>query len=334
MENRYRRKKDEGNIVSKLERMLPFRERLLSRLSFKRLRSNIRRWIVKALAAAAALVGLFYLLCYVLDQAASMSIDKIDYRSAHAMFDRRSCLDLLGLKNSVNLATLSTKSLEQKLMAQPHIESASVRAELPDTLVIEVEERLPIVFVAQESDVKTGTKRRLFTDPKGHVFEADPNMHRDFMGAPVWHLPPGCCPRLEPGVVINEKAMMPICELIKATNCYDPTQIPPIREIQCPHEWELRLVLENGTTVRMEVYNIAEQTERLAGILDYLRRSGQQASGINVIPKENPVIVPIEDTPVHSEATSADESRGSERSTRNGRSERNGRTGRTGRRSR
>lgn len=328
MENRYRRRKEEGNIVSKLEKMLPFRERLLSRLSIKRFRSNIRRWLAMALAVAATLVGLFYLLSYALDQAASMSIDKIDYRSAHAMFDRRSCLDLLGLKGSVNLATLSTKSLEQKLMTQPHIESASVRAELPDTLVIEVEERLPIVFVAQEADVKTGTKRRLFTDPKGHVFEADPNMHRDFMGAPIWYLPPGSCHRLEPGVVINEKAMMPICELIKATNCYDPTQIPPIREIQCPHEWELRLVLENGTTVRMEVYNITEQTERLAGILDYLRRSGQQASDINVIPKENPVIIPIEEAPERSEATSADESNSSERSTRNGRS------GRTERRSR
>ncbi|HIX89145.1 MAG TPA: FtsQ-type POTRA domain-containing protein [Candidatus Akkermansia intestinavium] len=292
MENRYRPRNEDRNIVSRLEKMLPFWERLWSRMTLRRILSSLKRWLLVTVLAAAALVGLFFVVYYAIDKAASLSIDKINIQSRHGMIDRDEILKLLGLKGAVNLATLNAHGMEKRLEACPAIESATVRAELPDTLVIEVAERIPIVYVAMETDVDTGVSRELFMDPEGHVFPADPNTYADFLGVPVWYLPPGSCDKLEPGTVLSPELIAPICDIIRASNLYDPaTEIPPIREIFRPKDWEIRLILEGGTEVRMAVYDVTSQMARLAMVLEHARRTKRHISSANVIPEQNPAVI-------------------------------------------
>lgn len=295
MENRYRPRNEDRNIVSRLEKMLPFWDRLWSRMTLRRILGSLRRWMLSIILAAAALFALGFAVYYAIDKAASLSIDKISIQARHGMIDRREILDLLGLKSSVNLATLNVHGMEKRLEASPAIESATVRAELPDTLVIEVAERIPIVYVAMETDVDTGISRKLFMDPEGHVFPADPNTYADFLGVPVWYLPAGSCEKLEPGTVLPPELISPICDIIRASNLYDPvTEIPPIREIFRPKDWEIRLILEGGTEVRMAVYDVTSQMARLAMVLEHARRTKRHISSANVIPEQNPAVIFID----------------------------------------
>ena len=124
MENRYRPRNEDRNIVSRLEKMLPFWERLWSRMTLRRILSSLKRWLLVTVLAAAALVGLFFVVYYAIDKAASLSIDKINIQSRHGMIDRDEILTLLGLKRAVNLATLNAHGMEKRRAACPPTEPA------------------------------------------------------------------------------------------------------------------------------------------------------------------------------------------------------------------
>lgn len=298
-QNRYRR--SDKSVVPLLERALSLRERLFSRVALKRGLEALRRWCVILFFAAIILAALGYALFYAVEKAASLSIDKIAYSSTRGMITKQQALDILGLEGAVNLATFDAGGMEKKLMANPAIESAHIRAELPETLVIDIKERIPIVYVAMGSDVHTGDSNKLFMDPSGYLFPVNEDFHSQFMGVPIWYLNSEDAVKLEPGNTLDPAVTDPIRDLIRASNLYDPTRIPPIREIFRPKDWKIILTLEGGAEVEMSVHDIEAQMERLAMVLEHARATKRFIRSANVIPRQNPVVI-FMDTPQSSDA--------------------------------
>ena len=147
-----------------------------------------------------------------------------------------------------------------------------------------------------ESGASTGRRTRLFMDPKGVLFPVNAEYHSKYMGVPTWYLQMADVKELKVGERIAEERCRPIRELIAASNAYDLTEIPAIREIFRPKEWKIQLTLDNGTSVTMQVYEIKEQMERLAMILEHAQVTGMKARSINVIQRINPTVIPAEDT--------------------------------------
>lgn len=293
-ENRYRGAKPSN--VKLLERALSLRERLFSMIAVRRGLKRLWRWVKFLLIAAPVMALLWYVADYALEKAYGLSIEHISFKSQRGIINKEQALHILGIEGSVNMATLNTESLKRRLEAEPSVRSATIRAELPSTLYIEVEERIPIVYVEMESGASTGNRARFFMDPEGVLFSAREDYHSLYMGVPTWYLREEDVEELREGAVLSPQRIRPITELVKAANTYDPEQIPPINEIFRPKDWEIRLVLESGTEVRMEVRQIREQMDRLALILDHARATGRLVRSANVIPAHNPVATFI-DTP-------------------------------------
>ena len=57
------------------------------------------------------------------------------------------------------------------------------------------------------------------------------------------------------------------------------------------------VTLDNGTEVIMQAYEIKEQLERLAMVLEHSRVTRKPIRSVNVIPKINPAVI-YADTPV------------------------------------
>ncbi|MBQ1960655.1 MAG: hypothetical protein II349_03940, partial [Akkermansia sp.] len=131
-------------------------------------------------------------------------------------------------------------------------------------------------------------------DPKGILFPVNAEYHSKYMGVPTWYLQLSDVKELKAGERIAEERCRPIRELIAASNAYDLTEIPAIREIFRPKEWKIQLTLDNGVAVTMQVYEIKEQMERLAMILEHVQVTGMPARSINVIQKINPTVIPAE----------------------------------------
>lgn len=287
-QNKYRTEKQN---VQLLEKALSLKERLFSLLALKRGVRRLRRWFIIALIALPIIWGIVHSINYAVEKAYSLSIDNISYVSRHGMISRKQAMELLSIKDAVNMATLDVKGMEATLEAHPCISAAHIRAEMPDTLHIEIDERIPVVFVEKENGIDTGNRTRLFMDPAGVLFPVNEAYHRNFMNAPTWYLQPEDVEEMAAGSVINEETCRPIKELIAASNAYNLTEIPAICEIFRPKDWKLIVTLENGTEVLMQVYDIKDQLARLAVLLEHARVTGKPMRSINVIPKLNPAVI-------------------------------------------
>lgn len=274
-----------------LEQALSLRDRLFSLIAVKRGLKRLKRWALTLLWLIPLLGGISYLCRYAIEQAGSLSIEKVSYKSRHDMINKEQAMQLLGLKGSVNLPTFDAAGTQARLEQEPAIASAHIRAELPDTLHVEIEERIPIAYVEEESGAATGSNARMFVDPSGVLFPINEQYHRLYLGVPVWYLRVGDARKLAAGERIDDAVCRPIRELIAAANKYDTTEIPPIREIFRPKEWQILLTLDTGTEVMMMVYNLDEQMERLAMVLEHARATGRTIRSANVIPRINPVVI-------------------------------------------
>lgn len=287
--NKYRSQKGEDN-VRLLESALPLLERLFGPTARRRAFRALRRWFLILLLAAPVVAGILWGINYAVEKAYSMSIDNISYESGQKLITKEQVLELLGIKGSINMATLNATGMQKKLESNPCIESAHIRAEFPDTLCIEVEERVPVVYVEMEHAADTGRRSRLFMAPDGTLFPVVESYHRNFLGLPVWYLRPGDVQDFRVGAVVEEKVRRPIVDLVTVANMYSLVEIPAIREIFRPKEWKILMTLDSGTEVEMQVYNIKGQMERLAMILEHARATNRKASAVNVIPRINPTV--------------------------------------------
>lgn len=287
-QNKYRTEKQN---VQLLEKALSLKDRLFSLLAFKRGARRLRRWLLILLVAAPICWGLWYVINLAVEKAYSLSIDNVSYVSRHGLISRTQAMEILGIKNAINMATLDVNGMERTLENHPCIAAATIRAEMPETLHIEVDERIPVVYVEMENGAETGNSTRLFMDSKGVLFPVEENYHRNFLNAPTWYIQPEDVAEFSSGAIIEEQVCRPIKELIAASNAYNLTEIPAISEIFRPKEWKMIIMLENGTEVLMQVYEIKEQLARLAMILEHARVSKRAIRSANVIPKINPAVI-------------------------------------------
>lgn len=291
--NKYRREKQNVHL---LEQALSLKERLFSLLAFKRGARRLRKWLIVALIAAPIIWGIKVAVDYAIEKAYSMSIENVSYVSRHGLISRSQVMEILGIKNAINMATLDVSGMQDALSAHPCIANATIRAEMPETLHIEIDERIPVVYVEMENGAETGNRTRLFMDPKGVLFPVVEDYHRNFLNVPTWYLQPEDIKELKAGVSIADKKSRPIKELIAASNAYNLVEIPAICEIFCPKEWKMVITLDNGTEVIMQAYEIKEQLERLAMVLEHSRVTKKPIRSVNVIPKINPAVI-YADTP-------------------------------------
>ncbi len=291
MSQKNRHRSERRRNVRLLERALSLRDRLFSLLAVKRGLHRVRHGLVVLLLLAAVGAGVYYFTIYAVGKASALSIENITYESRQRFISKEQALDILGITGPVNLATLDAAGMEAKLEKNLCIEDARIRVAPPDTLHIEVDERIPVSYVEMESAAGTGQRTRLFMCPEGVLFPVEPAFHRDFLNAPTWYLHPTDVNALEPGEIIPEGKRRPILELIAASNHYDTLEIPRIREIFRPKEWKIIITLEDGTEVLMQVYDLREQMDRLAMILEHARATKRHARTVNVIPRLNPTII-------------------------------------------
>lgn len=277
--------------VKLLEAALSLKHRFFSLVALRRGLRRLRRWTIILLIALPLLAALIWGCMTAVEKAYSLSIDKVTFDARQNLISKEQAMQILGIEESINMTSLDTGAMKAKLEEHLCIESAHIRAELPDTLHIEINERIPVVYVEQESGAETGNRVRFFMDPSGHLFPVMPEFHRNFMGVPVWYLQPGDVSEFKAGAVIDEEKRRPITELVSAANMYSLVEIPAIREIFRPKEWKIIVTLEGGTEVLMQVYDLKGQMERLSMILEHCRATQRRARSINVVPRLNPTVI-------------------------------------------
>lgn len=274
-----------------MERSLPWTIRFFNRFTLIKGWCFLKHWGRRGLWILPALWGIWYLAGKVMESAYSLDLRSIAY-SSNGIIPREYTMNLLDIKEKVNLTSIDVKEFEKRLLASPAIASARVQKELPSTLHIEVTAHVPVVRLAyEESPAWEGAERPvLFMDPDGYIFPYEEKIHADYKDLPVWNVTPVQVTPLRSGTRVRPRECAPVIELIRLINRYPITAIPAVVSISRPKDWQILLLLENGTEVQMTVYNLAEQVDRLSWILENARARHKFIRRANVIPRTNPAV--------------------------------------------
>ncbi len=267
--------------VDKINELLYHRHRLLGHL----------RSILAILLALGVLSAVIYLLVDQIDTHVQHTpIHTIEYESRGYITEQQA-LALLKIEPKAALSSLNIEQLNRDLQAQPCIKRGSVTIKLPDTLSIQIEERLPLCYVERAQGVITGERERYFISDDGTIFPNIREYYADFQSLPIWYVNPRDYEQFAVNKRITASALRPILETLTAVSRYELKELPAIREILRPKAWKTQLILETGTEVTMSVMNIDEQIKRLVMILKHARSSRLHPRSINIIPKLNPTVI-------------------------------------------
>ncbi len=250
----------------------------------------LRSWIT--LLVILCIIGSigYYVASVVGKQAVTHTIQTVRFES-EGYIDQSEALALLGLTAQSSVASIDSAKLNERLKNHPCIKQGSFSLELPDTIHIQIVERLPLCYVEEQQAVLRGTRVRHFVCEDGYIIPNIEAFYRAFHNAPTWYVKPSDYERFEVGARIKPDSIKPVLETLTAVNVYELKDLPPVREILRPKAWKTQLILETGTEVTMNVFDIKEQVERLVKILQHARVNRREVRSINVIPKINPSVI-------------------------------------------
>lgn len=276
--------------VRHLENRFTYMQRLKDVLTTRRGLLKLRVYGLYLAAAIILVCGANELYSRLVQKAYSAHIEHIKYQS-NGIVEQSHAIQILGLTTESTFAKLDCQQMKQQLEAEPIIASARVLKERPNTLVIHVNERLPLAYVQMlNSAGEVEPPQSLFIDASGYLFPVVEQQHTPFLNSPTWYLKASDLEEFKAGAQVKESSYKPIVELLSEVNRYSLSEIPLIKSIQCPKDWKIVLSLATGTEVMMKNSEIASQVERLYQILEHARTTNRQVHSANVIPSKNPAV--------------------------------------------
>ncbi len=269
------------NAIDKINELLYLRYRLLGHL----------RSILAIIFALVTLSGITYLIVTQVDEHVQhIPIQSVEYES-RGYINEQQALKLLNIDPKAHISSLDIEQLNRDLLAQPCIKRGSITLKLPDTLSIQIEERLPLCYVERAQGVITGERERYFISDDGTIFPNISEYYQDFQSLPIWYVNPRDYEEFALNKRITPLALQPILETLTAVSGYELKELPAIREILRPKPWKTQLILETGAEVTMSVTDVEGQIQRLVMILKHARSNRLKPRSINVIPKLNPSVI-------------------------------------------
>ena len=203
--------------------------------------------------------------------AAAVTLTRSPYFAAHRIevsgtshVTRSEVLRIAGITPGTNVFTLDAGSAEARLERDPWIARATVRKDLPSTLVIGIEERVAVAVV----DV--GGALRLVADDGALLESALP---RTAAGLPT-------IASTEPGVQPGPDAIGGAARAIAAMA---PSLRSRIHSVSILSDGQLRVDLSSGTEVAYgEAAELSEKAMALRALLDYAMEKGASVISADV----------------------------------------------------
>ena len=170
-------------------------------------------------------------------------------------------LSISGVKPSQNILALSLEVIAQKIKTNPWVDEVSVVRELPNRLIIEIQERKPIALVKREENL-------FFLDSRGLIFK---KFEGEEANLPVLT---GCAENGTDDRPLIKKSIE-LIDLLSASNSFP--QIRNVSEIHGDENLGFSIFLDSGLCLRIGFGDYENKLKRLKPVLaDLVRRNIEQ----------------------------------------------------------
>jgi cell division septal protein FtsQ len=203
--------------------------------------------------------------------------------------ERPQVLAATGVRERSNLLEYDLKSIREKALALPQVESVEVERILPDALRITLRERVPVAWI---SCLPAGWRARtatsgLLVDQDGQLFRCE-SLAPDLLGLAVIELVDAA--GLAPGANLPAGNARAALELITDLNRSNDATLPRLSEVAVRNGYALEITLENGETAWLSPEEPIEDYHRLALMIEHFQRHDQTITFANLLPRKNVAI--------------------------------------------
>lgn len=189
-------------------------------------------------------------------------------------------MEYAGLSLGTNLFAVDLKRVKRELESVPIVARVVVRRQLPDTLEVQVAERLPVARLGHESEGYP-----LAVDGEGHVLGPSGVSLR--LPSITGYRTRG----LRPGMILDEPALKSALELLELADEPVFNRFLRIRRIHLASEEHMDVYLDRGEQVRFPYQGMRRRLEQLCEIIKRSADEGRAIAFVDMTVQRNfPVV--------------------------------------------
>lgn len=200
---------------------------------------------------------------------------------------------ILGLTGQENVLFLNIEKLEEKLKKRSDIVNVFINRELPATLVIELEERVPVAWLeCPQDNLFAGNKQTgLFVDASGHVFSYDPELHKRYESSPVIRVAPPGQGHYTSGSTFQDVSPRQGISFLRTSKAFVQEGLPLVTSIDFVNDWSFIAHFADGMEITFGLYDHERQLHDLALVVKHANATNRSIKSANMMPARNMPVV-------------------------------------------
>lgn len=200
---------------------------------------------------------------------------------------------ILGLTGRENVLFLNIEKLEEKLKKRSDIVNAFISRELPASLVIELEERVPVAWLeCPQNNLFAGNKQTgLFVDASGHVFSYDPELHKRYESSPVIRVAPPEEGHYASGSTFQDVSPRQGISFLRTSKVFVQEGLPLVASLDFVNDWSFVAHFTDGMEITFGLYDHERQLHDLALVVKHANATNRSIKSANMMPTLNMPVV-------------------------------------------
>ena len=202
------------------------------------------------------------------------------------------------LNSSIFGITLS--EVEDRLVARHEIISATVKRELPATIVVDIKERRPFAWIdcPAQKMIARDAKQGYVIDHQGYLYACPAMQYEAALALPIITVGAEDAELLIAGTVIETKSLKRSLNLLDAAATVSGSPLPWINRIAPYQKWGFKVWTRDHVEAVFGLEDHERQMNDLLTSMKYASGKGMQIASINLIPERNfPVVLRSENQP-------------------------------------
>jgi POTRA domain, FtsQ-type len=205
-----------------------------------------------------------------------------------------------GISLNSSIFGISLGEVEDRLMARHEIISASVKRELPATIVVEIKERQPFAWIEcpTKNMIARDAKQGYVIDHQGFLYACPAMQYDAALCMPIITVAADDADLLIAGTVIETKSLKRSLNLLDVAARVSGSPLPWINRIAPYQKWGFKVWTRDNVEAVFGLEDHDRQMNDLLTSMKYASGKGMQIASINLIPERNfPVVLRSGDQP-------------------------------------
>ncbi|MDZ4816896.1 MAG: FtsQ-type POTRA domain-containing protein [Verrucomicrobiota bacterium] len=192
-----------------------------------------------------------------------------------------------GIKSGDNLFALEMQEVRKRLEGAPYIKKVEIRRELPDKLLLTVQERMPLArFVVAETSTRPMLAGEYHIDQEGVILEPRSND-----ASPLPQLIGARLEEVQVGKAVENAEVLAAMKILAQTSTSSMRSMVEISSVDVSRVNQVTLITRDGARIKFLTEYLNIQIERLEVIVKFCQENSKEIQTADLTVEQNVPVV-------------------------------------------